>query len=121
MAETARTAGRLRERIRLEARGLVDDGMGGSVPGDEFETRLTAAANYLPLHGSETVQAARLQGRQPYVITVRQSAVTRQVTEAWRIVDDRDATKIFAITGPPTDPDGRGAWLEILAVLGAPS
>ena len=77
----------LRTRVHLQSRGLVDDGFGNMVPGGEFTTIHTVWANLHPLKGSETVISARLEGRQPYLMTVRQSSDTRQVNEAWRVVE----------------------------------
>jgi head-tail adaptor len=121
MAEIARRIGPLRERVHFQARAMADDGLGMTLPSGEYETRFTVWASYLPLRGSESVQASRLQGRQPYVISVRQSSQTREANEAWRLVDARDPRRIFAIVAPATDPDGSRAWLDFLVVQGAPS
>ena len=108
-----------RERMTFQSRGVGDDGFGNAmIDAGPFEDRFTVSAHLRPLRGSETVIAARLQGRQPYIITVRQSSDTRQANEAWRIVDTRNHDRVFAIKAPPTDPDGKRAWLEILCVLG---
>lgn len=111
-----RSAGPLRDRLHMQSRGLVDDGFGNEVPGGEFETRFTVWGNLRPLHGSESVMASRLAGKQPYLITVRGSSDMRQVNAAWRIVDKNNTDRIFAITAPPTEPE-RG-WIEILATEG---
>lgn len=111
-------AGELRERVLLQRRGTIDDGFGNMVPGGDFETVATVWGRLMPLRGSESVMQARLSGRQPYVLTVRQSTTTRQVTEAWRVVDARNIGRVFAITAPPADPNGRRAWLDILIVEG---
>lgn len=111
----------LRTRVHLQSRGTVPDGFGNMVPGGEFETRHTAWANLHPLRGGETVIASRLEGRQPYLVTMRSSSETREMNESWRIVEKSDPSRVYAITSPPTDPDGRRAWIEALAVLGAPS
>lgn len=55
------------------------------------------------LRGSEVVQAARLEGRQPVVATIRQNALTDQITPAWRMRDKRTGD-IYEISGKvPTD------------------
>lgn len=114
-------AGPLRERVRFEARKMGDDGFGKVLSGGEFELRFTVWANYRALVGSEAVQGARLQGRQPYIIRVRQSSQTREATPSWRLVDVRNPSRVFAITAPPTDPDGSRTWLEFLVTEGAPA
>ena len=72
-----------------------------------------------PRTGGESVDAARLGGKQPYVVTVRNTSQTRQITTAWRLVDARDGSRVFAIVSPPADPDGKNQWLEFLATEGA--
>lgn len=116
MAETNRRHGALLDRVHFQSRPLVDDGFGNQVPGGAFETQFTVFAHLRPLRGNETVIAARLEGRQPYVLTVRQSPATRRVTEAWQIADAGDAGRTFAITAPPADPDGKNRWIEMLVV-----
>ena len=115
-------AGPLRERVQFQSRATVaDDGFGANVPGGPFEHRFTRWASYLPLRGGETVQASRLQGRQPMIVRVRQSAQTLEADASWRLVDARDPSRVFAIVGPPTDPDSKRAWLDFLVTEGAPS
>lgn len=111
-------AGDLRERVHFQSRAAVDDGYGNSR--GEWVTRFTEPAAMKPLRGGEEVMAARLQGVQPYVVTVRQSSRTRQVASDWRLVDARDPSRVFAVASPPSDPDGRRQWLDILVRLGAP-
>ncbi len=117
---TVRGAGDLRERVHLQRRALGNDGFGDG-PSGQFETVTTVWAHFLPLRGTESVQASRLQGRQPFVITIRQSSVTRELVPAWRLVDARNPNRIFSINAPPTDPDGTRAYFEILCTEGAPS
>lgn len=114
-------AGLLRDRVRFETRGTVDDGYGNEVPGGDWELQFTVWAQLMPLRGSETVIAARLQGQQPYIVRVRASDNTRLATPAWRIVFDRDPTRVLAITAPATDPDNKRAWLEFLVTEGRES
>lgn len=116
------SAGELRERMSFQARSTVDDGFGGQVPGGAFATSFTVWARLMPLHGGEGVLAGRLQGTQPYVITVRASSQTRQIDESWQVVDARDASRVFSIAAPPTDPyDQRGAFIDLLVVQGGGS
>ncbi len=110
---------RLRGSVHFQSREAVDDGAGNEVSGP-WVTRFTVAASFKPMRGGEQVMAARLEGLQPYVVTVRESSATREATTDWRLVDARNAARIFAITAI-SDPDQMGAWLDILATEGAPS
>lgn len=107
------SAGKLYERIAFDAPTETSDGQGGIIQG--WQERYCCHAHYRFLRGGETVQAARLEGRQPVIITVRASSETRQVRTEWRIRDTRTGTE-FNIRGiTPTD-DRR--FIEILAESG---
>jgi head-tail adaptor len=114
-------AGDLRDRLIFQRRGQGDDGLGGTGAFGPWEDQFTVWAALLPLRGSEAVMGSRLAGRQPYIISVRQSSQTRQINTDWQIVDARNANRVFAVSAPPTDPDGQRAWLEILATEGVVS
>ena len=119
MAENFRRAGALRERVHCQFAPPLDDGWGNPLPGaGEFATQFTVAAGMRPRTGGEEVTAARLGGQQPYIVTVRNSSQTRKITTAWRLVDARNESRVFAVTSPPADPDGKNQWLEFLAVEG---
>lgn len=107
------SAGELRERVRFEARGLVDDGFGNEVSGDWANALGTTvfSARITPSRGAESIQAARLAGKQPVVITVRSSQQTRQVTVDWRVVDARSGT-IYNIRSI-VNPDERDVFLDM--------
>lgn len=121
MAQNNRRAEALRSRLQFQLRTAGDDGMGGQGAFGPYATQFTVWAALAPLRGGEAVMGSRLSGRQPYIITVRNSSQTRLVTTDWQIVDDRDANRVFAVSAPPTDPDGMRAWLEILATEGVVS
>ncbi|WP_108398785.1 head-tail adaptor protein [Devosia submarina] len=120
MAENFRRAGALRERVLCQsASAPADDGWGNPLPGaGDFATQFTVSAGMRPRTGGEQVDAARLGGRQPFVVTVRNTSQTCQITTAWRLVDARNESRVFAITSPPADPDGKNQWLEFIAVEG---
>lgn len=105
-------AGSLRERLAFQRRSSADDGYGNEVTGD-FATVFIEPAGMVAKVGGESVMAARLVGRQPYIVTVRQSARTRAVTTDWRIVDARDDRRVYNIRSIH-DPDGKRAWLDML-------
>lgn len=119
MAENFRRAGALRERLHCQKRGSEDDGWGGGPVGQgPFETVFDTRAGMRPRTGGEEVTAARLGGQQPYIVTVRNTSQTRQITTGWQLVDARNADRVFAVTSPPADPDGKNQWLEFLATEG---
>lgn len=112
------SAGDLKWRLHCQSREAVSDGYGNR-QGGEWITRFTVPAAMVPKMGGEQVMASRLDGLQPYVVSVRQESRTRQITTAWRLVDARDETRIFSISAI-IDPDGRRLWLDILATQGHP-
>lgn len=107
------TAGQLRYQIRFQEREEISDEYGVTV--GDWATKFTCFAAFKFLRGGEEVMAGRLAGKQPAIITIRWSDVSRRVDTAWRILDREDQPwNIRAIT----DPTGKRAWLEILAEKG---
>ena len=122
MPENFRRYGALRERLHFQRRADGNDGMGGTIPGaGAFATAFTVSAGLRPRTGGEAVTAARLDGRQPFVVTVRWSQQMLNVTTAWQLADARNDNRVLNIISPPADPDGRRQWLEFLAEEGRPS
>lgn len=158
MAKQVRTAtrntvsGALRSYIHLQNRGTVDDGFGNMVPGGRFTTQFSVYANFRPLlrgsaTGVEDVFASRIEGNQPFIVTVRKSSQFDNVTTAWRMVDARSSKysnwvlgtgywldsgtwldtpnweysnqylKYYNIKSPPSDDTNGDMWLEFIAVL----
>lgn len=119
MALSDRRAGALRERVGFQQRGLSDDGWGG--PPQQtgpFETKFTADAAITPAGaGDEVMQGARLEGVQPFVITVRYFPGIDDVTGAWQLVDARNEGRVFAIKA--ITMDAKRQWVELLTVEGA--
>jgi head-tail adaptor len=109
------SASELRDKVAFDKRTTTDDGY-GNVDG-AWQEQFLEPARIRPLRGGEGVQAARLSGTQPVIITVRSSARTRQVTSSWRIRDARTGD-IYAITAPPANTDEHDAYLDIMAVIG---
>ena len=122
MPQNNKRAGALRELLEFQKRGDGVGDWGQPIPGTgDWEEVFTTHGSLTPRVGGETVTAARLNGEQPYVLTIRQTSQTADITSAWRIVDARAGSnsegkpnRVFAIKAPPTDPDGKNAWLEIL-------
>lgn len=113
MASRPTTAGDLRERVVFEKRGRQSDG-GGNF-GTAWGSPVSMAARIQSLRGGEAVMADRLQGRQPFIITVRSCMATRAVTSAWRARNERTGV-IYNITS--VAPDESGAFIDVLATAG---
>lgn len=103
-------AGQLDRRVQLQRRAETANG----VRDGDWATVVTRDARIQPLKGGEAVQAARLAGRQPVVITVYRDSLTKTADNAWRAVDERDATLIWDITSKIVSEDL--VWVELLAV-----
>jgi head-tail adaptor len=85
------------------------DGMGGVRNGWHERHRCPAHLRFL--RGGETVQAARLEGRQPVVVTIRSSGPARAIMTNWRMRDLRSGA-VYQVVAPPVPTDDR-AGLEI--------
>lgn len=109
-------AGDLRHRIAFDRRAATDDGYGNPVSGP-WQEQFVLWARVLPLKGSEAVLAARLEGRQPVVITVRVSSQSRQIGADWR-ARDVNSGAVYAVTAPPANMDERNQFFDILATTG---
>lgn len=92
------------------------DGAGGTeTRWSPPEDAVKAYAKFRYLRGGETVQAARLSGRQPAVVTVYSTEASRQITPAWRMRDERSG-EIYNIRSViPTDDR---AFLELTVERG---
>lgn len=132
MTRVKRTATRntnnnaLRSFISFQNRGTVDDGYGNMVPGGSFVDQFSAYANFRPLlrgsaTGVEDVFADRLQGNQPYILTVRKAPRLSEVTIAWRVVDLRNPEIVYNIKSPPVDVTNGDLWKEFIVVRDQPS
>lgn len=91
---TKPAAGKLFFKVAFDKKGQASDGAGGTTTA--FVEQFACRAGYVHLRGGESVQAARLEGQHPQVISVRASSQTRAVTTDWRIRDKRTGD-VFAI------------------------
>jgi head-tail adaptor len=107
-------AGSLSERIGFEAEVEGDDGYGGVVVG--FAEQFVEPARLEPRVGSEPVIASRLQGVQPFIMTIRSNERTRTITPAWRARNKRSGV-VYAIKAA-VNIDERNQWIELLVVEG---
>lgn len=98
--------GKLNRRVEFDAPKKVKDGHGGIKNGFADDADATKVwANFRYLRGGETVQAARLAGRQPIVVTVRSSSQSKVVDTSWRMRDSDG--EIYNIRSGPVPSDDR--------------
>lgn len=105
-------AGDLRDRYRFDQRGI--DANGDRL--GPFEDGFTVWAQTTWLRGSEAVMGQRLEGKQPVILTIRDSAQARTITNGFRAVNARDVTKVFNITS--VSPAKERGFLDVLATAG---
>lgn len=107
-------AGQLDRRVTFRQKALV----GASRTGD-WEDVLSRDARIQPKLGGEAVQAERMAGRQPVIITVRRDSLTKTIDNSWSAKDARDAGVYFDIQSKIVTEDL--AWVEFLAVQRLPA
>lgn len=106
------SAGSLHHKVTFSVMREVPDGNHGF---DLVPVEFTTRAHIRYLRGGETVQAARLQGKQPVVVTVRRSRQALALTTDATMRDARTGTKynIRAIV-----PSENRQFIEITAESG---
>ena len=111
-------AGELRQRVAFARPDQISDEYGNVSTG--WQTMFTVAANITPRLGGETVEAARLAGRQPVVIRVRQSNDSRQIRTDWRATNTENSVvyNIRTVTDPNEGDVEHGKWIDMLAEAG---
>lgn len=107
------SAGELINRASFQEQGEFDRGDGVFVAG--WQEQFQARAKYHFMRGGESVIAARLQGTQTLIITVRSSIASRLATTDWAIRDERSGAwfNIREIT-----PHTNRQWLDFLCQSG---
>lgn len=111
-------AGELRQRVEFARPDQVEDEYGNVSTG--WQTMFTVAANITPRLGGETIEAARLAGRQPVIIRVRQSTDTQQIRTDWRATNTQNgiAYNIRTAVDPNEGDVEHGKWIDMLAEAG---
>lgn len=109
-------SGSLFDRVAFDAPTVSADGYGGNVSG--WSEQFTTQAHIMYLRGGETVQAARLQGRQPVVVTIRNSAQGQAVLPSWRMRDVRSGM-VYNIRSIVRSDNRQ--FLELTAESGVPA
>lgn len=109
-------AGALDSRVRFDARAWDANGdpMGDFVPG------FTVWAKVDYLRGTESAQSNRLQGLQPVVIVIRDSAQARTITNGFRavIISGRGVFPGQELNLTAVAPDQTPGFLNIMATAG---
>lgn len=102
-------AGKLDRRVTFQTKTKIRTPSGGWTDGwdDEF----TVWAQIKPLRGGETVMQARMAAKNPVIVIVRASALTKQIEHNWRAVIDG---KPYEIRENPRLREGRDGF-EMLA------
>lgn len=94
-------AGPLHQLVAFDSPKPTDDGHGGVIDGWTEQLRCRAAFRFL--RGGEAVQASRLAGRQPVVVTIYQSVESSAIDTSWRMRDLRSGTAYNLRSIVPTD------------------
>lgn len=97
-------AGDLRKLVAFEAPNSQPDGSGGTIEGWDAANAIQAMAHFRYLRGGEAVQAARLEGKQPAVITIHNTLTARSITASWRMRDIA-SNQIYNIRSNPIPTD----------------
>lgn len=103
----------LYELVAFDSPAETVDDFGGVAT--SFGEAYRCRAKFLYLRGGETVQASRLEGRQPVVVTIRTSPLARTITPDWRMRDVRRG-ETYNIRSIVSSDDR--AWLELTCEKG---
>lgn len=106
-------AGKLRDLVAFEESGEVatDGGITIGAWTERFQRRVSIES----MRGNEVIDAQRLQGVNPLMITVRASADTRSITSAWRIRHVLTGV-YYNIRSVVPKPDRE--WIELVCQVG---
>lgn len=114
----ATNGGDLRQRIVWAEPTGASDEFGNQ--DTAWTDRFTVRAQITPRLGGETVEAARLEGRQPVIVRVRYSPDTKLIRTNWRATD-ADSGNVYnvrAVADPEMGGPQHGQWIDVLAEAG---
>lgn len=102
-------AGRLREKVALDAETVAPDGYGGETRAwvEQFVTR----AEFRYQRGKEAMQAGGLTGQATFKVRIKSSIAARAVTQGYRLRDVREGVS-YNITKVDKKSDPRHVWIE---------
>ena len=75
-----------------------------------YPEAFSAWVNLRPLRGGESVMQARMQAKNPAIVTFRASRASREVTSEWRVLIDG---RTYEVKEDPRETQDR-AFLEVL-------
>jgi head-tail adaptor len=118
MAAPEYGAGAMRYRLKFAERDTTEDEYGN--PSTGWTDRFTVSGSITAKVGGEAVDAARLAGRQPVILTVRRSPDTRLVTTDWKATEVESGTEFNIRTAidPFIGNSQHGIWIEMIAETG---
>ena len=111
-------AGELRDRVTFAKPDSVTDDYGNVTTG--WLDMFTVSANITPRLGGEAIDAARLAGRQPAIVRVRQSPDTVKIRTDWKLTDLKTGSEynVRTVADPDKGNVSHGKWLDMLAETG---
>jgi SPP1 family predicted phage head-tail adaptor len=110
--------GRMDQRVTFQEETLSADGGGGGAPSwADIGTVPTVWASVVPMRASETLDAAQLEGRAIYRLTVRNRS---DITAGMRILWVTNGNLVLNIRALP-DPGPRALYRTVEAEAGAPT
>lgn len=113
-------AGQLRSKVTFQRQGAgAGDGAGNY--GEAFADLAGATgivADLEPVRAAEVVLAEGVQGRTAFEVKIRYTSTRAGITVGDRMVDARDASKVYNVKAPPANRDRRNKYLTILVELG---
>lgn len=113
----AKGAGTLNQRLSFFRRVEIDDGHGNTVADWQFAFSQTGNHQWILRGAGESVMAGRLTGHKYVTFKIRKSDQAMQLTNDWKVVNERDGHE-YAIREMPRLSDDRG-YLEFLCESGA--
>lgn len=78
-------------------------------------------AELTPLRYGETVISEGVQGRRIYRVSIRYTDTLAGLKAGDRMVDARDASRVFNVKSPPVNPDKKRKYLELQVEIGGAS
>lgn len=109
MAASKPTSGELQHRVAFDERTVIDDGLGNTE--GAFAEQFKSWAAFRPRGGSESVVAARLEGRNLFGVYLRSTPQTRTIKADWRMRDVRTGD-VYAVRIVDAVSDRYWVYLE---------
>jgi len=111
MAPRPPLAGDLRQRVQIQRRMSVDDGMGGLI-GTWSVLIASRRASLLPVQGTEVVVNGRIERQDKWRCWIYYDTLTAQISTADKLIDARRPDREFNIRFIG-DMDGTISWLYL--------